>query len=545
MYKLLIADDEQIERDALRHIITRSCERVGEIHDASNGREALDVASSVQPDIVLMDVKMPGKNGVVAARELRERSPSVRLIFLTAFDYFDYAQEAVRLGADDFIVKPATDDRVVEVLTAVMDRLDEVRLREREHESDRRRLEQARAVLERDLVSGLVAGSLMREHVAEQFEALDLGNPGAWQTYALSAEIDFGSYPTRVESGSQRGILTRRCNGRLARAFSAEGMTVLACTQEYVVHQLLLHRDTTSPEALIFVTEREVERIRRDLSMVVHVGLDPTPRAPEDAARGFRHAVVARRAADEDRPTVQIDSARRAIPRDRHARCRPGTRGDGEERYPYELERELCSAAIAGDLDRAMGIASEAVDRLAVSEPELPRIRRRLTEMLTVISRELEVTPDDVEDDGIPVLDQLDQSTTVADLRSVMRSAAIALSKRDDTRPRETSHAAIERVRTFIEQNFDRDISLEEAAARARFSPHYFSRAFKGHTGMTFVDYVNAVRVDRAKRLLRESNLSIKEIAAAVGISDANYFSRVFKQHTHLTPSGYRSKSLL
>ncbi len=545
MYKLLIADDEQIERDALRYIITRSCERIDEIMDASNGREAIEIAESEHPDIAIMDVKMPGKNGVDAARELRERSPAVRLVFLTAFDYFDYAQEAVRLGADDFIVKPATDERVVEVITGVLDRLDESRLREREHESDRRRLEQMRAVLERDLVAALVAGAVVPEQLTEQFDALGLGSPGAWNTYALSVEIDFDSYPTRVESSGQRRILARRCSGELGRAFSAEGMTVLACTQDALVHQLLLHREEISPEALVAVAGKEVENIRRKLSMVVHVGLDPTPRPPDDAVRGFRHAVVARASADEGRPSVRTDIARQSIPRSRHARSRPEGVDCDEERYPYDLEQELCRAVIAGEVEQAVTVASHAVDRLAVSEPNIQRIRRRLAEMLTVVTRELDLTTDDIEDDGIPVLDQLEQAASQADLRTAIRSAAFALTERADSAPRETSHTAVERVRTFIERNFERDIPLEEAAARARFSPHYFSRAFKVHTGMTFVDYVNAVRVDRAKRLLRDSDLTIKEIAAAVGIGDPNYFSRVFKQHARLTPSEYRSKSLL
>ena len=111
MYTLLIADDEGLEREALRYIIQRGNERIDRIIEAANGREAVESARSQEPDIAILDIKMPGTNGVEAARKIKEFLPSCRIIFLTAFDTFDYAREALRLGAEDFLVKPVEDDR--------------------------------------------------------------------------------------------------------------------------------------------------------------------------------------------------------------------------------------------------------------------------------------------------------------------------------------------------------------------------------------------------------------------------------------------------
>lgn len=106
MMKLLIADDEYIEREMLADLLDREFGSDILVRMAENGRQAVDTAAIWNPDVVLMDIEMPGLDGIEAARRILDLDGSIKLIFVTAYGVFTYAQEAVKLGACDYILKP-------------------------------------------------------------------------------------------------------------------------------------------------------------------------------------------------------------------------------------------------------------------------------------------------------------------------------------------------------------------------------------------------------------------------------------------------------
>ncbi|MEA5030893.1 MAG: response regulator [Sphaerochaeta sp.] len=119
MYTLLIADDEQLERDAIDLLVTKSSLALHTIK-VRNGREAVETVQSTKVDIALLDIRMPGLSGIEAARRIAEIAPDCRVVFLTAWNTFDFAQEAIRLGAKDYLVKPASASEVVSLLTRLV-----------------------------------------------------------------------------------------------------------------------------------------------------------------------------------------------------------------------------------------------------------------------------------------------------------------------------------------------------------------------------------------------------------------------------------------
>lgn len=124
MYKLLIVDDEAIEREAIRLFIQQAELKFSRICEAGNGIEAVETAREILPEIVIMDVRMPGKDGLSAAREIRQFNPACKIIFLTAFSEFDYAQQAVKLKAEDFLIKPAYSEHLIAALQKVIEELE-------------------------------------------------------------------------------------------------------------------------------------------------------------------------------------------------------------------------------------------------------------------------------------------------------------------------------------------------------------------------------------------------------------------------------------
>ena len=107
MYRLLIADDEALEREGLEWIITKMMPDTFEVIHADNGRTAIQKADEHRPHIVMMDVRMPGIQGLDALKEIKERHPLVKMVLVTAYEYFDYAQQALSLGVKEYLVKPA------------------------------------------------------------------------------------------------------------------------------------------------------------------------------------------------------------------------------------------------------------------------------------------------------------------------------------------------------------------------------------------------------------------------------------------------------
>lgn len=110
--KILIADDEFMEREALSEIVGKNFPTQTEIRLAVNGRQAVDTGAFWGPDVVLMDIEMPGLNGIEAARGILRQNPDCKVIFITAYGLFTYAQEAVKLGACDYILKPPEEAEV-------------------------------------------------------------------------------------------------------------------------------------------------------------------------------------------------------------------------------------------------------------------------------------------------------------------------------------------------------------------------------------------------------------------------------------------------
>lgn len=112
MIRLLIADDEKLEREALAELVQHRFEREVVLEVAENGRKAADTAVLWGADLILMDIEMPGMSGLDAARAVLAQRPSCRVIFVTAYSLFQYAHEAVHLGACDYLLKPVDPDEL-------------------------------------------------------------------------------------------------------------------------------------------------------------------------------------------------------------------------------------------------------------------------------------------------------------------------------------------------------------------------------------------------------------------------------------------------
>lgn len=162
--RILVADDEELERRALRRILAELGEDV-EIVEAENGRLAVEVAERLRIDLAFLDIRMPGMSGLEVAKVLRASQNGLRIVFLTAFDTFDFAREALRIGVDEYLVKPAEPAAVLDTATRALELLRSARNeaeRERAALGDRAR---ALSLLEAELGRSFSRGDADPEHL--------------------------------------------------------------------------------------------------------------------------------------------------------------------------------------------------------------------------------------------------------------------------------------------------------------------------------------------------------------------------------------------
>ena len=104
------------------------------------------------------------------------------------------------------------------------------------------------------------------------------------------------------------------------------------------------------------------------------------------------------------------------------------------------------------------------------------------------------------------------------------------------------SESVVAKARNYIDENYNKDISLDEVSRMVDISPYYFSKLFKQEQGEGFVEYLTRIRMTNARQLLKNQKYSIKEICSMCGYSDPNYFSRIFKRYEGVTPSEFRER---
>ena len=165
-YKIMLADDEGIVIDSLKFIIEKEFGDQCTIEFAKTGRSVIELAENFRPDIAIMDIQMPGINGIEAMREIRETNTNVVFIVMSAYDKFDYAKEAIKLGVLEYITKPMEKTRIIAALGKAMEQIDRERSKRSNDLMIREKLETVMPIIE----SGLLYNLLFQEYFTEDIE---------------------------------------------------------------------------------------------------------------------------------------------------------------------------------------------------------------------------------------------------------------------------------------------------------------------------------------------------------------------------------------
>ncbi|MNI10387.1 HTH-type transcriptional regulator YesS [compost metagenome] len=151
MYRLLIVDDEALEREGLEWIIQHMLPDTFHLIHAENGRMAIEQAEEHRPHIVMMDVNMPGIQGLAAIREIKKRLPDTKFVLVTAYDYFAYAKEALTLGVKEYLLKPTKREQVIQTLKILVEELEQEKNKRKDELELRDKVSQLLPLVENEL----------------------------------------------------------------------------------------------------------------------------------------------------------------------------------------------------------------------------------------------------------------------------------------------------------------------------------------------------------------------------------------------------------
>lgn len=533
MYKILLADDEGIVLDSLKFIITKNFGESCEIRTAKSGRQGIEIAQEFVPDIAFMDIQMPGIKGIDAIREIRTFNRRCQFIIMSAYDKFTFAQEAINLGVIEYLTKPASRSKIVEALEKAMAVIDKERASQSQNLMFREKLEAVIPIIENGFINLILFQDDPAPSLDHYCSLLNIPAQFGW-----IMAMEFGEDSENGALENPIGTTVQLQNHNLAfREILKEffpsciiGSIMAGNTAIFIPHE---EKELPYEEriAIIETSRNMVRRLRRQIGLRFRTGIGNIWPLTEQS-KSYEEAKKALRM--DKSSVVHLQDLKMEL--------------EYEPDYPDELERQIFSSLQKGNTDDVLQTSSQFFDWMMENYSEyLQCIRTKILEFVMWAEREVFLKG------GIPYgflyrkdyLDTLLSCQTSEELRRWFLGKMGEAARNVNEIKEEKETTIIGKARQFIEQNFSRELSLEEVSRYVDISPYYFSKLFREEMNQTFVEYLTALRIEKAKRMLSvPSSVSVKEVCAAVGYSDPNYFSRIFKKITGQTPTEYRDQLL-
>ncbi len=528
MYRILIADDEGIMVESLKEIISRQFQDEVEIATAKTGRTAIEQAENFHPDIVFMDIQMPGINGIAAIREIRSFNSSCLFYVVSAFDKFDYAQDAISLGVEQYIMKPVSRDVVIRTVEDGMRKVDRIRERRSDQLKIQEKLETIIPVVENGFVTGMLLSDDMQDEEYYR-QLLEIREKDAYVEV-----IWFGS------SNPEDGLLSPVESRVKAQENYMQIRSVIKSFQRCIIGPVMSdrivvvvpHEDETITydERIEAINNMRslLQRLSQMLSMRFRAGIGRICRFA-DLRLSYLEAVNALR--DSRARVVHIEDI--------------SERGVLEDDYPVELERDAFTALSRGDVAAVREKVSLFCDWMVRHDPDdLDSMRLKALE-LVLRSEHDAFTAGSVNyafDYRKDYLTQVNALKNAMEIREWFLDNMTSIAGTIHNQAEEKDESTVSRACKYIQENFQRELSLDDVSKEVNVSPYYFSKLFKEEVGENFIEYLTALRISNAKMLLKRPVISIREAGLQSGYADPNYFSRIFKKQTGMTPREYREQ---
>ena len=534
--RLLIAEDELWLRKRLVSTIDWSSYGISEVYEAEDGGEALEIALKEKPDIVITDIRMPELSGIDLMKKLNENSIFSKMIVVSGYDDFEYAQGALRMGAINYLLKPVDEEELLDSVKRCVEELKKEKNKETvfdkqsaasemlmEHiyedlifETSEKRTEELLQKLSRKEIgfpfqSAAVVNMQVREHT---FFVNDKVKSDMWSVYQwLRRNLQEDCYECQYlyMRGSQ--IVLLLFGDDLEAKFMER-------VENWV--QLILEALQKELNISLFMAAGDVT----DDFSGIHRSYEMAQKKIKEKRAEEKRILALRNQETEQELNTRFDDVYGEY--DFKLLIKEIRNGDSEKAQT-ELQAILQSSSRrlqSADMMKLQLFYMNFINRIAgACLPECEAYADELAMQCMTVMRELIYIGSD---------------TIVTEMWDCLRKFVEKLVEVYQENNGKRKHWMIDQVLQYVEENYNTALSTRDIAGRFFMNTSYFSKLFHEQMGCTFLNYLINVRVEKAKMMLTQTNMKLYDIAEAVGYTNVQYFSTIFKEKEGLTPSAFR-----
>lgn len=534
MLKVFLVEDEFVVREGIRNIDWMS-EGFKFCGEASDGELAFPLIRNETPDIMITDIKMPFLDGLDLSRLVKKELPQTKIIILSGHEEFVYAQEALKIGVTEYLLKPITSAELIEAVKRIgkqidIEREEKKNLERYKHEMEENEIDSKRKLFI-DMVSG--ANSIAR--------ILDKGKKLSLDLSALSYQIILFKYSVPGDGENYSSELLA-----LSRELGGIGLhTGSVIVFDRAVEGTALLIKGESPE--------EIDRIREDYLSEIKSILEKYPTVHYFGGIGKQVGRLTHLAESFETAShafsLRFIVDKNAFISTREIAARQHIQENALGLDVSEMtgaDRKKVDAFLKNGEEEEISFFVEEFLKSIGSASEKSFLFRQYILLDVFFSAQIflkEIGETDGLPDGLfPLPDRMNEALndTERGREYIERVFAAAIRRRDELR-KKRNHRLIEQVKEYLGAHYsDENMSLNSAAAYFNISPSYFSAVFSRETGQSLIKYLTDLRMNKAKELLKCSDMHCSEISAAVGYRDPHYFSFLFKKTQNCSPIQYR-----
>jgi len=536
VYRVLVVDDEQIVLDAIKFMINKREDEVVVCGTASSGREAIEMTKNLIPDIIIMDIRMPGINGIEAIKEIKHYYPEIRFVIISAYEQFEFAKQAVQLGVKEYLLKPINRAKLNGVLNQIINELEIERQQKNRDLETMERLQNMMPFLENGFIYSIISNSDALTEMKKVIQLLDVKCDCGYlmilqfhiqsdHKIELRAEykMDHKSEPRQEshidafnthlnlheKSDQLREIIKYKCNA-IVGPLMINKMVLFVPSRH-------LENDYDSRVEATNLAECLQSKIEETFKVECSVGISSIVGLSElYYAYGQANKAINKTTSNEIYHIADLYE------------------DYDESREKLKFQSLLIEALAHGRLEKSLKYFDSLFERIKDQQDHV-------FELVVLIFRI-------AHDEGIEENQMINYSTYLKEISQIEGQQSnyqwiVArmkyISAQIQIKKDQKCSAMVERTKAHLNHHFTDELTLEAVARLQNVSPQYLSKVFKEETRFTFVEFLTKLRIEMAQRLMSESDKSVKEICYDVGYSDPNYFSRLFRKQTGLMPTEY------
>lgn len=549
MVKLFLVEDEIVMRDGIKRQINWEKEDIEFVGEASDGELAWPMILETKPDILLTDIKMPFMDGLELSALVRKELPDTAIIILSGYDEFVYAQQAVSLGVTDYLLKPLPPGKLLECIRRVQEKIEQERaqpennawseeLAREQKDAEKNLLFRALVTNDRSLKEILAMADHLGIHISARYYSVILmtvrGKENAMPSEQLRTEL--AAIPEQIPGW----IFFDRNENGFAMIGTANSEEEVSDTQKELIRRLK-------------------ECVEKDAEHTWFIGAGRTVGRISDIGKAYNSA-------NKALSSRFITGMNRVVTADETDSVKRDLSGLQVSPLPAEArvsEKDAAALdidqAVTNDNSRKMLEEYLRTGTLEEAEPFLEGLFQSIGEdnlnsylLLTYLSMDMYFTMVRFLKDMGRQVNEIDKKC--GDINSLLKGRITAEQARSyltsylkevialrDHNTEKRYGKILRQAVSYIDTHFDQeDISLNRVAQTVGMSPNHFSSIFSQEMGTTFIEYLIGKRMERAKELLRTTQLRSSEVAYRVGYRDPHYFSSTFKKIQGMTPREYR-----